>query len=197
MVTSPEPEDGKSTISANLAIILAQTSKKVILVDGDINISRIHQLFGLSNQVGLTNVLSGQVIIMDALQNTQFEGLKVLTSGPILDDKDILSQQTRMHGLISDLTGYGDLVLVDSPALLSVADVADLASGVDSVLVVVRRNLTKQGSLDEACKLLEKLNVKTMGYIINRAESNDFGYKYYSSRKMAKARGFPLDEKDD
>ncbi len=193
MITSPEPEDGKSTIISNLAITLVQAGKKVVLVDGDINVSRIHQLFNLPNQVGLSNVLSGQAIIMDALQTTPFEGLKVLTSGPMLNGYDFLSQRSKIHGLISDLSSFGDIVLINSPAILSVADVADLATEVDSVIMVVRRNLTRQKTLNEAQKQLEELNVTTMGYIINRSEQADYGYKYYQSRKEAAARGIPRD----
>jgi succinoglycan biosynthesis transport protein ExoP len=193
MVTSPEPEDGKSTIIANLAILLARTGKKVVLVDGDINISRIHQIFNLPNQIGLTNVLSGQVIIMDALQSTQYEGLKVLTSGPFEEGKESLSQQNKIHGLISDLSSYGDLVLIDSPAILSVADVSDLATEVDSVLVVVRRNLTSLTSLGEARKLLEKLDITIMGFIINRSEDTDYGYRYYNARRSGTKKGHPQD----
>jgi polysaccharide biosynthesis transport protein len=193
MVTSPEPEDGKSTIIANLAILLAQAGKKVVLVDGDINISRIHHIFNLPNQIGLTNVLSGQAIIKDALQSTQYEGLKVLTSGPFEEGKDTLSQQDKIHKLVSDLSRFGDLVLIDSPAILSVADVSDLATEVDSVLVVVRRNLTSLSSLDEARKLLEKLDITTMGFIINRAEDADYGYRYYNARRSATNKDLPRD----
>jgi polysaccharide biosynthesis transport protein len=193
MVTSPEPEDGKSTICANLAILLAQAGKKVVLVDGDVNVSRIHQIFNLPNQIGLTSVLSGQIIIKDALQSTQYEGLKVLTSGPFEDGKEVLSQQSKIHELISDLTSFGDLVLIDSPAILSVADVSDLATEVDSVLVVVRRNLTNLSSLDEARKLLDKLDITTMGFIINRAEGTDYGYRYYNARRSAAKKGYPRD----
>ncbi len=193
MVTSPEPEDGKSTIIANLAILLAQAGKKVVLVDGDINISRIHHLFNLPNQIGLTNILSGQAIIKDALQSTQYEGLKVLTSGPFEEGKDTLSQQDKIHKLVSDLSRFGDLVLIDSPAILSVADVSDLATEVDSVLVVVRRNLTSLSSLDEARKLLEKLDITTMGFIINRAEDTDYGYRYYNARRSATKKDHPRD----
>lgn len=183
MVTSPEPGDGKSTISANLAILLAQSGKNVLLVDSDITLSKIHQLFNLQNLMGVTNVLAGQLKVKDALLKTEYEGLRILTSGtePLEDDASL--HAINIRDLITDLSAQGDIVLIDSPAILSVADVSELATLVDAVLLVVRRSSTRADILEETRKHFDKLRVYIMGYVINFAEVYKLGAMYSVGHK--------------
>ena len=179
MITSPEPKDGKSTISANLAVVLAQTGKKVILVDTDVLAPKIHEMFNLSNETGLTNVLNGQCKLKDALQPTRYEWLQILTSGSAELEEDSSLQKINLRDLLIDLSARDEIVIIDSPAILSVAEATDLATLVDAIVIVVRRSFTHADTLTETRKYFEKLNVLILGYVINRAEPQPGGH-YYS-----------------
>lgn len=194
MITSPQPAEGKSTICANLAWMMAQSGKQVVLVDCDTNISRMQSVFQLSNEVGLVDVLMGQATVEDALQQTGSPGLKVMTSGIVEPGVEIFSQNTRLRGVISELAGMADIVLLDSPAIMAVADVTDLVTEVDAIAMVVRRGSTNRDALDDACKQLDKLNVRNIGFIINHAEQDGLAHNYaYYHASGGKAR--PLADK--
>jgi non-specific protein-tyrosine kinase len=181
MITSAEPGEGKSTITTQLAIALAQSGKKVIVVDCDFHIPKQHKLHEMSNIVGLSTVLSHQANIAEAMQVTRFPGLHVLTSGPLPPNPAKLLGTPLMKSMVVWLSQQYDLVLLDTPALLAVADTALLASVVDGVVFVARRNHTREDSVREACRQLVDLQAPMIGLVVNEAERNGT-YYYYRHR---------------
>jgi capsular exopolysaccharide synthesis family protein len=180
MVTSSEPGEGKSTITSNLAIAMAQSGKKVIVVDCDLHIPQQHKLHDLSNQVGLSTVLQNPVSEI-TVKKTRYPGMFVLTSGTLPDSPTKLLGSSQMISVLTLLSKQYDAVLLDTPAYLTVSDAAQLVSMVDGVLMVVRRNYIREESVIETCKQLVEIKAPILGIVINDAERNS-PYYYYGER---------------
>lgn len=181
LVTSPEPTEGKSTLVAGLAFALAQTGRKVIIVDCDLRLPTQHTIYNLSNVVGLADILTGEIEFHKAIQPTRFSGVHVITSGPVLANPFDLIDTAQMRTLLRSLRQEFDMVLLDAPAFLAVTDATSLAIMADSVLLVVRRGLATQQTLQTTCEQLRQHKAKLSGVIVNRTEppSNHRYQKYY------------------
>jgi capsular exopolysaccharide synthesis family protein len=168
VVTSPGDGEGKSTTLANLAVTTAQAEKTVCLVDCDLRRPSLHQLFGLNNDVGLTSMVRDDSL-RDAppFQATQVPGLRVLTSGPLPPNPSELLGSRRMEEIIASLARQSDLVLFDAPPITIVTDAAVLASKVDGVLLVVSAGHTRREHARRAKALLEKVNARLVGVVLN------------------------------
>lgn len=149
LVSSPNPGEGKSFVSANLAVAFAQTGKRVILIDADLRKPTLHRVFGLVNNVGVTSALvSVTPVLSSLLQSTNVPELRAMTSGPLPPNPSELLSSHKMEELLHSLEAECDLVVIDSPPVTVVSDTAVLASRVDGVLVVfaadrVRRDLAQ------------------------------------------------------
>jgi capsular exopolysaccharide synthesis family protein len=180
LVTSAEPNEGKSTIVANLAASMAQTGQSVVAVDADLRLPTQHEIFGLPNVVGLGSVLRGFKRLEDVLQKAPGGiGVTVLTSGGPLDHPAELLASSAMGDLLRDLSKRFDVVLVDSPALLALADALSLATEAPDVLIVVGRTQTRREALLSVRKQLSAIGANPLGVIVNRAE-NVPSYNYYT-----------------
>jgi capsular exopolysaccharide synthesis family protein len=155
LVTSAEPGVGKSTVVSNLAVVLAQSGNKVILVDSDFGRPNIHKIFGLANNHGLTTVLQVENILDEVLNDTKVEGLSVLTSGPIPSNPGDLLQGQKLTSLISELSGNADYILFDGPPLLAIADATMMATELEAVLIVAGRRKVNEKTLQKALHQLE------------------------------------------
>lgn len=178
LITSSEPGEGKSTITAQLAKTIALSGEKVIVVDCDMRIPTQHKIHGLSNQVGLSSVLCQDADLASAIQKSRYPGMDVITSGPQPANPINVLGSPHMKALIQELSNEYDIVLIDAPAILAVADTAHLVSIVDGVILVVRRNQIREDTVRETCKLLEDIKAPTIGLVVNGAERN--GTYYYS-----------------
>ncbi len=178
LITSADPSEGKSTISGNLAISIAQTGRTVVLVDSDMRIPTVHKLFGLPNIQGLSNVLSREASVEALIQPTIQAGLSIITSGPRPSDPAELLGSHMMSDLIAQLEQRFDVVLLDTPSLLAVADTTVLAQVVDGVLLVVGRTRARREAVLAAQNELLKINVHPIGVVVNRAE-HERSYGYY------------------
>ena len=180
LVTSPNPREGKSLVVANLAAALAQRELRVIVVDADLRLPRQHTLFRLDLGQGMTAALENG-LAKDYLQQVGTEGLKVLTSGELPSNPAVAVASKRMPELLQELVGDADLVLVDCPPVLPVADATILASIVDCVLLVVRADHTHRQELRNAVESLYKVNDNLLGVVLNGVSSRgDRYYQYYS-----------------
>jgi non-specific protein-tyrosine kinase len=186
VVTSPGPEEGKSTTLANLAVTLARSEKKVILVDCDLRRPSQHQIFGLKNGVGLTTmVVDDEAMTEPPLQETEVPGLWLLPSGPLPPNPSELLGSRRMEEIIAVLSQRSDIVLFDAPPIIAVTDAAVLSSKVDGVLMVINAGGTKRDHAQRAKALLEKVNAHLVGAVLNNVKIDTSLHRYYAEQEGA------------
>jgi non-specific protein-tyrosine kinase len=179
LVTSSGPGEGKSTTSANLALVLAQAGKQVILVDADLRRPTLHRFFDLPNGQGLTTALLDLRSPIDAhLQETEVTGLKVMSSGPIPPNPAELLSSQRQSDLLQELQRQSDIVLIDSPPVLTVADALVLAPQTNGVLLVVEAGRTRKEVLKKAGEALERTDARLLGVVLNQMTARRSGYYY-------------------
>lgn len=180
LLTSAKRGEGKSTVSSNLAVTIAQSGREVVVVDCDLRLPTVHKLFDLPNKRGLTNILAGEVTIDESIQYSAFPRLQIITSGPLPPNPTELLGSQRMLDLIDQLRETFDFIILDTPALLSVADAAVLAPAVDNVILVVAQGVTQRGDVQAVRQQLSNVRVKSIEVVVNRAEPNG-SYAYYES----------------
>lgn len=180
LVTSAGPEEGKSTVLANLAVTTAQAGKKVILVDCDLRRPTLHNIFNLKNDVGLTTmVVDDAAMKSPPLQDTGVEGLQLVSSGPLPPNPSELLGSRRMEEIIAVLLERADVVLFDAPPVVAVTDAAVLATKVDGVLLVVNAGGTKRDYARAAKARLEKVNANLLGAVLNNVKFDVSLHRYY------------------
>jgi non-specific protein-tyrosine kinase len=185
-ITSSGPAEGKTTTIANLAVAIAQTGKRVIVVDTDLRRPTLHKVFHLPNERGVTTALlnPGEGGIKSHLIRSGIRNLLVMTCGPIPPNPAELLGSQRMAKLIDDLKGHADVVLFDTPPLLVFADAALLAGICDGTLLVVRAGFTRTGALARAREQFAQSGARLLGVALNRAMmprgSYDSYYYYYA-----------------
>ncbi len=175
MLTGTEPGQGSSTVSANLAEALAEQGKKVALVDCNLRRPKLHELFGLSNEQGLTDVLADSVDWKKVQQKSAVEGVTVLTSGPLSAVSPKTFHSDQIEKLVTFLRQQFDYVLLDAPAL-SVADAATLASQTDGLILVARKSHTRRAALQSASEFLSHFDGKFVGLVVNEADGQAPAY---------------------
>ncbi len=177
-VTSPEPGDGKSTLAANLAIAMAQSGKRVLLIDSDLRRPTIHSLFGLRRDIGVTEVLSGEIDLLTAAQQTVVDGLAVLTCGNLPSNPAELLASAGYAKMLKDAEQEFDIVLVDTPPLLAVSDPSIVASNTDGLVLVLRMGKNKRNSVRRVTELIDTNNIRVIGVVCNATSEVAEGYSY-------------------
>lgn len=181
VVTSAAPGEGKSTTISNLAAVMAQSDKRVILVDADLRRPSLHKLLKLPNNVGLSTALLDKRRDPEAyLQDTDVPNLRVMTTGPIPPNPAEMLNSARMHEMIELLKNEADVVLFDTPPVLAVADTSILASQVDGTLLVTWAGRTRGELLAQAVERLQSLGIQPLGVVLNKLTQRRGGY-YYSN----------------
>lgn len=178
LVTSAERGEGKSTILANLAVSLAQSGRRVLVIDCDLRRPVQHDLFNVSNKRGLTDILTGNMTHEQVAQESVYPRLEVITSGVLPPNPTELLGSPQMADLLDVLKSSYDVVLVDSPALLSVTDAAVLVPLVESVVLVVARARSRRDALREVRQQLSNVQVQSVNVVINRMEEKANTYAY-------------------
>ncbi len=206
MVSSSEPNDGKSTTIANLAVTLARGGKKIIIIEGDLRRPTLAGYLDLKNSVGVTNVISGNSSLRESLQmiearelsnqntNDDFEAdqlfgqlngtkpIYCVTSGPIPPNPGEMVASEKMSVIIDEAAGYADIVLVDAPPLLAAADATSIAAKVDGAILVVKLDSTAKKSLNVINDFIATVPCKVLGIVVTNApgfNSYKKGYGYY------------------
>ena len=178
LVTSSMPDEGKSVALANLAVTLAQSERRVVVVDCDLRRPMLHTIFNIKNDVGFTSILLDEVTSVP-WQATEVENLRVIPSGPLpARPADVLSSK-RIDLVIEKLKGAADIVLFDAPPIISVTDAAVLATKLDGVLLVAYAGKTRRDRVREATQLLEKVKAHIVGVVLTNAQREKGTYANY------------------
>ena len=182
-ITSPNAGDGKSTLSCNMAISIAQSGKKVILIDADMRKPRVHKIFGLPNSdTGLSTLIEGESTLENSMFATEVTNLTLLPCGPRPSNPAELLTSPRFPELLVELREKFDFVLIDTPPILAVSDPCIVAPRVDGVIVNLLLNKGARGSAMRACEMLANIETRVLGLVINcfdaNAKSGKYGYSY-------------------
>lgn len=186
LYTSSLPEEGKTTTSINTAISMADAGQRVLLIDGDLRRPRVAKYLGLEGSVGLTTHLVGQVSMQDALQPWGSDELYVLTSGRVPPNPSELLGSEQMEQLIADAEEEFDIVIIDGPPLLPVADSAVISRKVGGVILIVSAHKAKAPEVEKALESLELVDAKILGVVMNRLSvkgSDAYRYTYYGNEE--------------
>lgn len=179
-VTSSEPGEGKSTITANLASGMAQTGFTVVVIDADMRRPNQHRIFGLANAVGLTTLLTRDTTDWRSAAHQVVDGLWVVPSGPIPPNPADLLSGDRFRSTLDTILSSVDVVLVDTPPVLVVSDPLVVATKTDATLLVSRSGSTRIETLRRSAELLHQNGVRLIGVVLNRESGrNARGYSYY------------------
>ena len=198
LVTSPSPSDGKTTIVANLASVIAQSGRNVVIVDADLRRPRIHKMFQLSNRVGLTDqFIRTQDRFDGSIKSTEVTNLHAITSGTLPPNPSELLSSGRMSEILKLLGDQFNTVIIDSPPTLLVTDAIVLAQRVDGVLLVVKPSVTKWASLKQAIEQLQRVKANLLGVVVNDVNVGRSRYYYYRGYyKQKYGKGYHYAEND-
>jgi polysaccharide biosynthesis transport protein len=204
LLTSATPSEGKTTVSINLACVLAQRNVRVLIIDADLRRPTVHHRFGLNGKVGLTSVLTGSVSLEEAIQTIpEIPQLDVLVSGPVPPfPTEMLSSET-MQQLIQRCKGMYTHIVMDSPPLLSVTDSVVLARDADAVVMIVRHGKSSKHAMRRARDLLVRSGAPVTGIVLNAVDLNSpeyyayYGYYGYTGYAAAGVDSAGWESKND
>jgi len=204
VVTSSGPGEGKTTTTINLAITMAQSGSRVLLIDGDLRKPKLHKIFRVNNVIGLTNVLVNELDYTQGVSKTDIDGLEVLPAGVIPPNPSELLSSNRMKQFLAKVKQDYDFVLVDTPPAAVVTDASILSAIVDGTLLVCASGQVPIEAATRAKGLLENVNANIIGVVLNKIPINERNYSQYyyytyyeednddnkkKSKKKAKANG--------
>jgi succinoglycan biosynthesis transport protein ExoP len=184
LVTSSIPQDGKTMTSINVGIVLAQQGKRILLIDADMRRPNVHKVFGISGQTGLSNILTGGAKVSDAIQATVQPNLFAIPAGPVPPHPSELLGSALMEDFLKRWREEYDIVIIDSPPVLSVTDAVLLSVQTDAVILVIRSHQTSTAHLRRTRDLLQSVKASLLGVVVNAADltSPDYYYYYYGSK---------------
>jgi polysaccharide biosynthesis transport protein len=180
LFTSSQPAEGKTTTSVNTAISLAQTGSAVLIVDADLRRPRVHKMFGLKNNAGLSNYLAGDGDLA-ALIQVALPNLYVLPVGPLPPNPAELLGSARMKSAVETLAANFDYVVIDSPPVASFADSLILSALVEGVIIVVKASHTSREMAQRTKAHLQSVGAKILGVVVNQIKLQPHDYHYYST----------------
>ncbi len=178
VVTSPAADEGKNRLVANLAVTMAQSGRRTVLVDCDLRRPSLHSFFDLESEPGLTNRILGEVDELP-LQQTNVENLFLLASGPRPPNPADMLGTKKIDEIIDTLVEQFDIVLFDTPPVIAVTDAAVLGVKVDGALLVINAGKTRRDQAERAKELLEKARVRIIGAALTNAPRDNGAAGYY------------------
>jgi len=178
-ITSPEAAEGKTTITANLGIILALMGSKTLIIDLDLRKPKIHHIFGINKEPGITNLLTKKATFAEIIRPADIEHLYLIPAGIIPPNPSELLSQQNLSGLLNELRGQFDYILLDSPPVLAVTDAQLLGRLADTTFIVMELGETKLPAAEYAIKQLRNVDINVAGAIINKVKPST-GYGYYN-----------------
>jgi succinoglycan biosynthesis transport protein ExoP len=184
LVTSTEMEVGKTSVAANLAIVMSQAEKSVILVDADLRRPNVYNFYGFQNKIGLTDVFRGEYALEDVSKKWSGGEVSVITAGDLPPNPSELLGSKKMGEIMATLGSTADIVIIDGPPFV-VADAPVLASKVDGVLLIIRLSHTRKPAISAMMEQISRSGAKVIGVALNRIPARSIGYytgnPYYSA----------------
>lgn len=177
-LTSCTPNEGKSTTIANLAVVLTQAGKSVLLIDCDMRNPTVHKNFNLSNKVGLSSCISMGTALSDAVQKTSIEGLYALTGGVIPPNPSELLGSEQMKNVLQRAKEQYDYVLIDTPPVMPVTDALIVGRFVDGMILVIASAEVKVEMARDVKNQLVNAGANILGVVLNKVRSEHYGYGY-------------------
>jgi succinoglycan biosynthesis transport protein ExoP len=189
-VSSSEPGDGKSTTTANLAVAMAQSGKRVILIDADLRRPTVHTLFGLQQGMGLADTLNGDLTLATIIKETPVANLSIITAGLSPDNPAELLSTAGLEEILKSLRKRYDYILIDSPPVLAVSDPCIIAPHADAMLLVVRLQKNKRAVLQRTRELLGAHGIRLLGIIANDmgGDPNSDAYDRYDEYYVSETK---------
>jgi len=190
VVTSPSGSEGKTTTAANVAVAFAQQGMRVLLVDCDFYRARLHQVFGVANSPGLADLLLGSAAVEQVVRPTSVERVSVIPAGPLppVNPTDLLGGDV-MRSLLASLAGDFDLVVLDTPPVLTNANAPILATQTDGVVLVVRAGQTDRDTAREAMQQLATVGARVLGTVLNDPDATLAQRKGYYEAAVSGSAG--------
>jgi non-specific protein-tyrosine kinase len=180
LITSPSPGEGKSSVTANLGIVMAQSGRSVVLIDADLRRPNLHKILELSNRKGISTLFVQPKLNLDgSLQPTAVPNLFVLPAGDVPPNPSELLGSAKMFEIIGRVKDHADLVIIDTPPIMAVTDSAVLAPRVDGVILVVQPGQTNLGAAKQAVEQLRRVGANLLGVVFNEVAINRSRYRYY------------------
>lgn len=188
LVTSSTPQEGKTTVSINLAGSFALSNKKTLIVDCDLRKPRLHQILERNKQPGLIDYLIGEIELDKIIYNTGIKGLSLITSGTIPPNPAEMLDSTQMENFLAEVRNRFDYVILDSPPIVAVTDAEILAKKVDGSIIVVSADITENDVFERAIQLLKHDNSVLIGSVLNNFDNKPgygsyYKYHYYYASK--------------
>ncbi|MBM7869832.1 capsular exopolysaccharide synthesis family protein [Clostridium pascui] len=182
VVTSSGPGEGKSTTASNLAVVMAQTGNKTVIIDCDQRKPRLHKVFNLSNERGISDVLAKEIKFEDAIQDTGVKDLAIITSGTKPPNPAELLASGAMKEFLESLREKYDTIIIDTPPIVAVTDAQLLSRYADGCILVVASEQADRDAAMKARELLEKVDANMLGVVLNKVDGSHKGYygAYYS-----------------
>lgn len=181
LITSSQPSEGKSTTGMAIATGIARLGRSVVLLDVDLRRPALHRFLSgaaAENNEGVSSLLTSQSSIDQVLRDTEVETLKIITSGPIPPSPTELLSSNRMHMLLDELSARFDLVIVDSPPVLGLADAPLMAALVEGVVLVVQSDRSRRGSLKASLRRLRSMHTLVLGAVLTKFDATSTGNRY-------------------
>jgi len=180
LITSPRQGEGKSTTVVNAAIAMSHSVGKGIIIDADLRKPQLHKLFNADNTRGLTDFLTGNVALHnDIIQQTKVENLDIITAGIIPPNPSELLASQRMREMLATLSAEYEFIFIDAPPILGMSDSVVLSTMTDGVILVIRARQTTKDHATQTRKLLQGVNAKILGVVLNGVTSADLRYGSY------------------
>lgn len=182
VITSSLPEEGKTTITSNLALTFANNGSNVLLLDADLRRPKIHKLFGLPNNEGLSNLIVKKIDYTEYLQKCFIENLSIITAGPLPPNPAEMINSNSFRALLETLKNEFDILLIDSPPIIPVTDAAILSSLSDATIVVACAQKVETKMLKVSLELLKNVSANILGIVLNKVPFN-YSYNHYYDYK--------------
>lgn len=180
LLSSTKPEEGKTTVTFNLAASLALANKSVLLIDSDLRKPRVHKFLGTKNYIGLTNILVEDLNYIEVINLVDgYEGFHVITAGPIPPNPSELLSSAKMKSFLAHIEKYYDYIIIDSPPVGSVADAVVLSTLSHGVILVARSGHIKRDELIRTKDSFEKVGANLLGVVLNDVTKEELPYDYY------------------